>query len=70
MNSFWIDSTKNQVNFNSLESDVNTDVCIIGGGMFGLTTAYYLSNNGINTVVLEKDSIGCKASRVYYCQDN
>lgn len=67
MNSFWIDSTKNLINFNSLEHDYNTDVCVIGGGIFGLTTAYYLSKNGVNVTVLEKDYIGSKATRTYNC---
>lgn len=62
MSSFWIDSTENLVNFNSLNSSLNTDVCIIGGGMFGLSTAYYLSKKGVNVTVLEKDFIGSKTS--------
>ncbi len=66
MNSYWIDSTKNATNFPKLEHNCNTDVCIIGGGIFGLTTAYYLSKQGISVIVLEKDFIGSKTSRTYY----
>jgi glycine/D-amino acid oxidase-like deaminating enzyme/nitrite reductase/ring-hydroxylating ferredoxin subunit len=62
LNSFWIDSTKNQVNFSSLEDDLNVDVCIIGAGIFGLSTAYYLSSQGLKVAVLEKDFIGSKTS--------
>lgn len=62
MSSFWIDSTKNQVNFPFLESNLNADVCIIGAGIFGLSTAYLLSKQGFNVVVLEKDFIGSKVS--------
>lgn len=31
------------------------DVCVIGGGMMGLATAFYLAKPGINVVVLEKE---------------
>ena len=46
MNSFWIDSIKNDQNFEKLNSNIETDVCIIGAGIFGVTCAYYLSNLG------------------------
>ena len=41
------------------------DVVIIGGGVHGLSTAYYLAkNHGINRVaILEKNYIGSGASR-------
>ncbi len=43
-NSLWIASMQGQVKrYESLEKDVNCDVCIIGGGLTGLTSAYYLS---------------------------
>jgi protoporphyrinogen oxidase len=32
------------------------DICIIGGGMMGLATAYYLSGSDNNIVVLEKEN--------------
>ena len=35
MNSFWIDSIKNEQNFEKLNNDIETDVCIIGAGIFG-----------------------------------
>lgn len=62
MNSYWIDSTKNSINLPTLDSDITTDVCIIGGGIFGLTCGYYLSQHNINVTILEKDNIGYKAS--------
>lgn len=55
MNSYWIDSVKkNKKEFSKLSEDLTTDVCIIGGGITGLTTAYYLSKTSLKTVVLEK----------------
>lgn len=42
-NSLWIASMQGQAKrYESLEEDVNSDVCIIGGGLTGLTSAYYL----------------------------
>ena len=46
MESLWIETTKDKIKLESLKRDETTEVCIIGGGLFGLTTAYYLSQNG------------------------
>lgn len=62
MESLWIETTKNKINLNSLNSNEETDVCVIGGGLFGLTTAYYLTKCGKNVIVLEKGEIGEKVS--------
>ena len=44
MSSYWIDSTKNlEKNYSSLSNDIEADVCIIGAGLTGLSSAYYLS---------------------------
>ena len=62
MESLWIETTKDKIKLESLKRDETTEVCIIGGGLFGLTTAYYLSRNGFKVIVLEKDEIGKRAS--------
>lgn len=62
MNSLWLDSNKKINQFPSLNNDIETDVCIIGAGIFGLTCAYYLSKLGFQVVVLEKDNIGEKTT--------
>ena len=46
--------------------DVVTDVTIIGGGIAGLTTAYFLAQKGLSITVIEKDSIGSHASGFAY----
>lgn len=43
--------------FDTLESNINTDVVIIGGGICGLLTAYFLKESGVNCVVLEAEKI-------------
>lgn len=43
-NSLWISSIEGKKKkYESLEKDISSDVCIIGGGLTGLTCAYYLS---------------------------
>lgn len=62
MNSLWLDSVKNTNKFDILSKDIETDICIIGAGIFGITCAYYLSNLGYNVAVLEKDNIATKTT--------
>ena len=38
------------------------DVVILGGGVFGFSTAYHLAKEGIRSQIIEMDSIGAKAS--------
>lgn len=63
MNSFWLDSIENKTKFNKLEKDISTDVCIVGAGIFGLTCGYYLTKQGYNVILLEKEKeIACKTT--------
>lgn len=58
MNSYWIESVKSEKKvFSRLEKDARADVCIIGGGLTGLTTAYYLSKTNLKVILLEKARI-------------
>ena len=62
MDSLWLDSIEKVKLFSPLANNYETDVCIIGAGIFGLSCAYYLSKLGFKVTVLEKDSIGEKAT--------
>lgn len=62
MNSLWLDSNKKSNKYPSLSTDLETDICIIGAGIFGLTCAYYLSHLGFQVTVLEKSDIGQKTT--------
>ena len=42
------------------------DVCIVGGGVVGLSSAYFLAKLGLSVNVIEKDSIGSHASGFAY----
>lgn len=62
MSSLWIESTKELGKINPVNKDYSADVCIIGAGMCGLSTAYYLAKNGFKVIVVDKNEIGTKAS--------
>lgn len=62
MKSYWIDSEKEKEGYKTLGKDIETDICIIGGGITGITTAYYLNQYKIRNVILEKDRICQKTS--------
>lgn len=56
MKSVWNDNS-NIKRFSRLDRDINTDVLIIGGGMAGILTAYFLHQNGVKYVLAEKNRI-------------
>jgi glycine/D-amino acid oxidase-like deaminating enzyme len=41
-----------------LDKNISADVCIVGAGIAGMTTAYLLAREGKSVVVLEKNQIG------------
>ncbi|RFU62419.1 FAD-dependent oxidoreductase [Peribacillus glennii] len=43
--------------FPKLDHDIETDVAIVGGGITGITTAYLLSKEGINVVLIDAGEI-------------
>lgn len=43
--------------FPELEGDIKTDVLIIGGGIAGVLTAYFLQQKGVKYTLVEKDRI-------------
>jgi len=58
MKSYWIDSIENKrKEFDRLNKNIKCDVCIIGGGLTGINTAYYLAKTNLKVVLLEKTKI-------------
>ena len=62
MNSYWISSVPNFKKINPIDQHHTTDVCIIGAGLAGLSTAYYLAKNGVTVAIVDKAEIGAKTS--------
>ena len=54
---YWIDSVQ-MPSFETLQSDLETDVLVIGGGIAGLTTAYLLCKSGHRVCLIEDGLIG------------
>jgi len=61
-NSIWIETSENIRDFRTLDKNVDVDICVIGGGITGLTVAYYLSKDGKKVALLEKDKIASKTT--------
>ena len=62
--SFWLDQMPGRLPRPPLAADREADVCIVGGGMTGLWTAYELrrAEPGLEVVVLEARNVGFGAS--------
>lgn len=60
--SIWED-TITLPSFNSLNNDIETDILVVGGGITGILTAYYLKQAGFNVVLVEKNKIGSGATK-------
>lgn len=54
--SVWSDETK-LPEFKKLDGEIKTDVLIIGGGITGILTAYFLKQKGINYCLVEGNKI-------------
>ena len=57
MSSLWLNSSKNKATYPSITRNEEVDVCIIGGGLVGITSAYFLKDSGLKTLLIEKDKI-------------
>lgn len=56
--SVWMDNIPPIPSDGTLKETANADVCIIGAGIAGLTTAYLLIQSGVQVIVLERNEIG------------
>ena len=56
MNSIWYEDCPFE-SFKSLRENIKTDVLIIGGGIAGILTSYFLKKCGVECVLVEKDRI-------------
>ncbi len=54
-NSLWLAGVE-KLSLNKLSTSLNCDVCVVGGGLTGIYTAYLLAKKGLNVVLLEGNS--------------
>ena len=62
MQSYYQASRNTQIDQPELIGDHVADVCVIGGGYTGLSTALYLANEGVNVLLIESNQIASGAS--------
>src|SRR5450631_1633150 len=55
--SLW-SSTSKEPSIPALDKNIAADVCIVGAGIAGMTTAYLLAREGKSVVILDKNQIG------------
>ena len=60
--SFYRSSVENLNSKDQLNSDIDIDVCVIGGGLTGISSALNLSKKGYSVVLCEARQIGWGAS--------
>jgi len=56
--SIWINDNKKVSSDKKILEDVHTDILIIGGGITGLTTAYFLKDSKKKITLIDKSIIG------------
>jgi glycine/D-amino acid oxidase-like deaminating enzyme len=61
---YWLDSAPPRLTANPLEGPITADVCILGGGVTGLSAAYHLSrlDPTLRVALLEAQAVGHGAS--------
>lgn len=55
--SYWFEAIPDQERFPSLEGNLRADAVVIGGGIAGVSAAYFLSRAGIRTALLEMGNL-------------
>ena len=54
----WLQAADNHILYPPIMADSEADVCVIGGGIAGLSTAYLLAREGSRVALLEDGFIG------------
>ena len=62
MQSYYQASRNFEIDQPALNGDHEADVCIIGGGYTGLSSALYLANEGVKVLLIESNKIASGAS--------
>ena len=62
IDSYYAATANTRSDYPSITGDLTADVCVIGGGYTGLSTALHLAERGLSVVVLEANRVGWGAS--------
>jgi gamma-glutamylputrescine oxidase len=62
IDSYYAATANARSDYPSITGDFTADVCVIGGGYTGLSTALHLAERGLSVVVLEANRLGWGAS--------
>lgn len=55
----WLEQLKRQIDHKIIDKDLEADICVVGGGIAGITTAYYLlKETNMNVILAEGYRIG------------
>ena len=60
--SYYAASVNQHTDYPQLRGDVSADVCVVGAGFTGISTALHLAERGYNVHVVESNKIGWGAS--------
>lgn len=56
--SFWFRDVPDEKRFPTLEGELETDIAIIGGGIAGISAAYFCTKAGLSSALLEMGHLG------------
>lgn len=59
---WYEDSDANGLSRPSLRGDIHADICVVGGGLLGISTALHLAESGLDVVLVEAGQLGSGAS--------
>ncbi|MCW2949338.1 MAG: [Fe-S]-binding protein, partial [Thermoleophilia bacterium] len=59
--SYWLESTS-ETRFPQLRENIDVDVCVVGGGITGLLTAWELSEAGLSVAIVESKRIAASVT--------
>ena len=62
VNSYYADSAASPLAYPPLQGDQRADICIVGAGYTGLSSALHLAERGYSVIVIEAESVGFCAS--------
>lgn len=61
-NSYYAATVNEHTDYPALQGDHQTDICIVGGGFTGISTALTLAERGYSVIVIEANRVGWGAS--------